>query len=190
MPYVLREAYRKVRQNKGSAGVDGKTFEMIEREGEERLLEEIENELETKTYKPSAVKRVYIEKANGKLRPLGIPTIKDRVVQMACKMIIEPIFEADFEESSYGFRPKRSAEGRNQRNKNTFRRRKRYRIRGRPEFVLRYDTTRQVDATDRKKNQRQEHTSFNKDVVKSAHNRRRETQRRKRKQKRDAARRG
>ena len=107
--YVLREAYRRVKKNDGSPGVDNKTFKIIEEQGLDLFLEIIHQELQNETYKPSPVKRVYIEKANGKLRPLGIPTIKDRVVQMSCKMIIEPIFEADFMETSYGFRPKRSA---------------------------------------------------------------------------------
>ena len=107
--YMLREAYKKCRSKNGAPGVDNITFEQIEESGIVALLEEIQKELKAKTYKPSAVKRVYIQKENGKMRPLGIPTIKDRVVQMACKMVIEPIFEADFEDSSYGFRPKRSA---------------------------------------------------------------------------------
>jgi RNA-directed DNA polymerase len=109
LDYFLRESYRRVKQNGGAPGVDGMTFGQIEEIGVESYLEEIRKELEGNTYKPSMVKRVYIPKANGKMRPLGIPTIKDRIVQMSCKMVIEPIFEADFEDSSYGFRPKRSS---------------------------------------------------------------------------------
>lgn len=111
LPYFLRESYRRLRANKGSAGIDGISFSQIEKEGLEAFLLNIKQEIETESYKPSAVKRVYIPKASGKLRPLGIPTIKDRVVQMSCKMVIESIFEADFQPCSYGFRPKRSAEG-------------------------------------------------------------------------------
>lgn len=110
-PYLLREAYRRIKENKGAAGIDGKTFDIIKKEGKEHFLEEIRTELETKTYIPSPLRRVYIEKENGKIRDLGIPTIKDRVIQMSCKMIIEPIFEADFEECSFGYRPKHSTRG-------------------------------------------------------------------------------
>jgi len=108
---ILRHAYRLVRANKGAPGIDGQAFEKIEERegGAERYLEEIAGELKRRDYKPQAVRRVYIPKATGGKRPLGIPVIKDRVVQMAMKMVIEPIFEADFQNNSYGFRPKRDA---------------------------------------------------------------------------------
>jgi group II intron reverse transcriptase/maturase len=106
---VLRHAYELVKANRGAPGPDGKTFEQIEESGSEELLEQLHDELKTKQYKPGAVRRVYIPKANGGERPLGIPNIRDRVVQMAAKLVLEPIFEADFEEDSYGFRPKRDA---------------------------------------------------------------------------------
>ena len=106
---ILVLAWHRVKANGGSAGVDGLTFEQIEEEGVAPYLREIQKDLQGRRYKPSPVLRRYIEKANGKLRPLGIPTIRDRIVQMACKIVIEPIFEADFESCSYGFRPKRSA---------------------------------------------------------------------------------
>jgi RNA-directed DNA polymerase len=111
LDYILEEAYRRCKSRRGSRtpGVDGLTFKMVEGKGREAFLEEIRVELRERSYKPKPVKRVMIEKENGGYRPLGIPTIKDRVVQQACKMVIEPIFEADFNESSYGFRPKRSA---------------------------------------------------------------------------------
>ncbi|MCK4516079.1 MAG: group II intron reverse transcriptase/maturase [Spirochaetaceae bacterium] len=98
-----------MKANHGAPGIDGVTFSDLEAEGEGEFIETIRKELVEKSYRPSPVKRVMIPKANGKMRPLGIPTIKDRVAQMACKMIIEPIFEADFQEGSYGFRPRRSA---------------------------------------------------------------------------------
>lgn len=108
-PETLRAAWQQVRANGGAPGVDGISFEQIERQGLERWLEALGEELGNKTYRCQAVRRVYIPKANGKLRPLGIPTIRDRVVQCAVLLIVEPIFEADFEDCSYGFRPERNA---------------------------------------------------------------------------------
>lgn len=106
---VLEESWRRVKANKGAGGIDGIGIEDITRSGEKQFLEKIKEELVLGTYKPRPVKRVMIPKADGSERPLGIPTVKDRVVQMATKIAIEPVFEADFKESSYGFRPKRSA---------------------------------------------------------------------------------
>lgn len=106
---VLHHAYARCRANHGAAGPDGKTFEDLERNGVEALLSQLTEQLKGKTYRPGPVRRVYIPKANGGERPLGIPNIADRVVQMAVKLVAEPIFEADFESDSYGFRPKRNA---------------------------------------------------------------------------------
>ena len=106
---ILWRAWKEVRENKGSAGIDDITFEMIEEYGIEEYLLDIQEDLRNKKYRPKPVKRVYIPKADGKQRPLGIPTIRDRIVQQACKIVIEPVFEANFLDSSYGFRPKRDA---------------------------------------------------------------------------------
>jgi RNA-directed DNA polymerase len=106
---VLQEAWRRVRSNRGSAGVDQTTIADMEAYGVERFLQEIRQTLLAGAYRPQPVRRHYIEKSDGKQRPLGIPTVKDRVVQMASKIVIEPIFEADFLPCSYGFRPKRNA---------------------------------------------------------------------------------
>lgn len=109
LTHVLEQAYLRCKAKAGSPGVDKVSFSQIEQEGRDTFLEQIRQELRTRSYKPMPVKRVWIEKENGGQRPLGIPTIKDRVVQQACKMVIEPIFEADFEDCSHGFRPNRSA---------------------------------------------------------------------------------
>lgn len=106
---VLVEAFRRVKANGGSSGIDDETCEGIVRRGLEAYLTELQLEMKERRYKPQPVRRVYIPKPNGKQRPLGIPTVRDRIVQTAFLLILEPIFEADFSESSYGFRPKRSA---------------------------------------------------------------------------------
>jgi RNA-directed DNA polymerase len=107
---MLSHAYELAKANRGAPGVDGQTFEVIEAQGLEKWLTEIRNERHTKRYKPQPVRRVMIPKPGGSERPLGIPTIRDRVVQTAAKLVLEPIFEADLEPCAYGYRPKRSAQ--------------------------------------------------------------------------------
>jgi group II intron reverse transcriptase/maturase len=106
---VLYEAWKRVRRNKGAAGVDRVTIGEVEQYGVERFLQELGEVLRAGEYGAQVVRRAYIPKADGRKRPLGIPTVRDRVVQMAAKLVLEPIFEADFEPNSYGFRPRRSA---------------------------------------------------------------------------------
>jgi group II intron reverse transcriptase/maturase len=106
---VLWEAWRRVKANRGAAGVDRETLDVVEHYGVERMLEELHAALQAGTYRPRPVLRRYIPKPDGRQRPLGIPTVRDRVAQMATTIVLEPIFEADFRASSYGFRPKRSA---------------------------------------------------------------------------------
>lgn len=108
---VLWNAWCMVAANDGAPGVDGVRIAdlLVDELSLQQLLTELAEDLQAKTYKPSAVRRTYIKKANGKLRPLGIPTIRDRIAQTATKLILEPIFEADFCDNSYGFRPRRNA---------------------------------------------------------------------------------
>ncbi|PKM90685.1 MAG: group II intron reverse transcriptase/maturase [Firmicutes bacterium HGW-Firmicutes-12] len=106
---ILEEAWKRVKRNGGAGGIDKVSIIDVKAYGEEKLLDEIAEELRTEKYRCKPVRRTYIPKADGRKRALGIPTIKDRIVQMAAKIVIEPVFEADFQPCSYGFRPKRSA---------------------------------------------------------------------------------
>jgi len=106
---TLREAYSLAKANDGAPGIDGVTFEAVEAEGTEQFLDRLREELVQRTYRPQPARKVEIPKGNGKMRQLSIPSIRDRVVQGALKLILEPIFEADFQPGSFGYRPKKSA---------------------------------------------------------------------------------
>src|SRR5271156_6022889 len=106
---ILNHAYALAKSNQGAPGVDGQSFTGIEAAGLGEWLNGIRNDLRAKTYQPQAVRRVKIPKPGGGERPLGIPTIRDRVVQTAAKLVLEPIFETDFEDNAYGYRPARGA---------------------------------------------------------------------------------
>lgn len=106
---ILKEAWKRVKRNGGAGGIDKVSMEDVKAYGEEKMLCEIAEELRTETYRCKPVRRTYIPKSDGRKRALGIPTVKDRIVQMATKIVIEPVFEADFQDCSCGFRPKRSA---------------------------------------------------------------------------------
>lgn len=109
-PDILQRAYDLVRGNGGSPGVDGRTLKDVEcEEGRQEFINQLQTELKQQTYKAQPIKRVYIPKGKNELRPLGIPTVRDRVAQMAAKLVLEPVFEADFSNSSFGYRPKRHA---------------------------------------------------------------------------------
>ena len=106
---VLEEAWKRVRENRGTEGIDRESIEDIERKGVQQFLQQLQNDLRNETYRTGKVRRVFIPKGDGKLRPLGIPNIRDRIVQQAVKLIIEPIFEVSFQDFSYAYRPGRSA---------------------------------------------------------------------------------
>ena len=134
---TLREAYRMARSNNGAPGIDGVTFEAIEQSGAESFFTQIRGELVSNTYRPMLARKKEIPKEGGKVRVLSIPAIRDRVVQGALKLILEPIFEADFQAGSYGYRPKRTAHEAVARGSSGDRRREDEHHRSGPEGLLR-----------------------------------------------------
>jgi hypothetical protein len=165
---VLWTAYRRCLANDGSPGVDGQTFDDIKVYGEMKWMEELAEELRKKTYQPQPVRRVYIPKPDGKQRPLGIPTIKDRVVQTAALIVLEPIFEADLQPEQYAYRADRSALARGARGAEAIASRL-YGGGGRgPVGLLRFDPTRRADAVRRPAGVRRGDVASGKDVARRA----------------------
>ena len=143
-PTTLEAAWRKVERNKGAAGVDGQGIERFAA-GAERYLTELHENLKNGSYRPSPVKRVDIPKGGGQTRPLGIPTIKDRIVQTALKMTIEPIFEVQFRPGSFGFRPGRGCKDALREVDRLLKEGYTHVVDAEPEELLRYDSARSAD---------------------------------------------